>query len=91
MTSSRYPLYALAFVVGGAMALWAGVSPFLLGLLVLCPLLMFFMMRGAMGRGMHDDTPSGESQSGASEGTKHGSRPTRPSVLDGSHERIDRP
>ena len=34
MNSSRYPLYAVAIVVGGGLALWAGLSPFLLILLV---------------------------------------------------------
>ncbi|WP_404380353.1 DUF2933 domain-containing protein [Knoellia locipacati] len=87
MNSSRYPLYALAILVGGAIGLWAGISPFLLILLVLCPLMMFFMMRG----GMHGDAHSGHGESGAPDDPKQGSQPTRSADLDGSHERIDRP
>ena len=87
MNSSRYPLYAVAIVVGGAVALWAGLSPFFLIFLVACPLMMFFMMRG----GMHGDSHGGHGESNAPHGAKHGSQPTRPSDLDGSHERVDRP
>lgn len=86
MNSSKYPLYAVAILVAGGFALWGGLPPFLLILLLACPLMMFFMMRGMDGgmRGGH-----GESDS-AVDG-KHGSAPTRPADLDGSHERIDRP
>lgn len=87
MNSSSYPLYAVAIVVGGAIALWAGLSPFLLILLLACPLMMFFMMRG----GMHGDTHGGHGGSDSPHGTKQGSQPTRPSDLDGSRGRIDRP
>ena len=87
MNSSSYPLYVVAIVIGGAIALWAGLSPFLLVLLVLCPLMMFFMMRG----GMHGDAHGGHGRSGSANGTEQGSQSTRPSDLDGSHERIDGP
>jgi hypothetical protein len=88
MNSSRnYPLYAVAIVVGGAIAIWAGVPPVFLMVLVACPLMMFFMMRG----GMHGDAHSGHNHSDYRHGTKQASQPTRPSDLDGSHERIDRP
>ena len=87
MNSSRFPLYAVAILVGGGLALWAGLSPFFLVFLVACPLMMFFMMRG----GMHGDNHGGHGGSGTDHGSERGARPTRPSDLDGSHERIDRP
>ncbi|CAN5119920.1 hypothetical protein BH09ACT10_BH09ACT10_00080 [soil metagenome] len=83
MNSTKYPLFAVAVVVGGGFALWAGLSPFFLIFLVACPLMMFFMMRG----GMHGVNHGGHGESEAN----HRSAPARPSDLDGSHERIDRP
>lgn len=83
MNDNKYPLYAVAILVGGAIALWAGLPPFFLIFLVACPLMMFFMMHGG-GHGGHGGSDS-------SHGEKQGSQPTRPSDLDGSHERIDRP
>ena len=78
--SKKYPLYAIAILGGGAIALWAGISPFLLLVLSACPLMMFFMMRGGMHGGHDEQDPS-----------QHGQRTsTRPADLDGSHERIDR-
>ena len=50
MTRDKYPLYALAIVAVGAGAIWAGLPPALLLLFLVCPLMMFFMMRG-MGDG----------------------------------------
>ena len=88
MNSSRYPLYAVAILVGGGFALWAGLSPFFLIFLVACPLMMFFMMRGMDG-GMHGG--HGDSDSDTSGGGKEGSKATGRADLDGSHERIDRP
>ena len=80
---NKYAGYAVALLAGGAIALWAGLSPFLLLLFVVCPLLMFFMMRGGMhgGHGESHSAPNGQ----------RSSQPTHPSDLDGSHERIDRP
>lgn len=49
MTKDRYPLYGLAVVVGAAVAVWAGLPPALLLFLLVCPLMMFFMMRGMHG------------------------------------------
>lgn len=79
----NFPLYALAILAGGGVALWAGISPFFLLILLVCPLMMFFMMRGGM-HGGHDEQD--HSQHG-----QQGSAPIRPADLDGSHERIDRP
>lgn len=87
MNGSRYPLYAVAIVVGGGLALWAGLPPLFLIFFVVCPLMMFFMMRG----GMHGDAHSGHGGSDSSHGARQGSQPARASDLDGSHERIDRP
>jgi len=82
MNDNKYAMYAVAIGVGGAVALWAGLPPFFL-LLLACPLMMFFMMRGGM-HGSH-----GESDS--SRGGQQGSTPARPADLDGSHERIGHP
>lgn len=87
MNSSRFPLYAVAILVGGGLALWAGLSPFFLVLLVACPLMMFFMMRS----GMHGEAHGGHGGADSLHSAKQSSQPTRPSDLDGSHERIDRP
>lgn len=95
MDRSKYPLYAVAVLAVGALVLWAGLPPIWLLLLVVCPLVMFFMMRG-----MHGGNQAGN-QAG-NQGGGHGShfqadaarddsRATHPSDLDGSHERIDRP
>ena len=82
MNSNKYSLYAIAILGGGAVALWAGLSPFFL-LFLACPLMMFFMMRGGMhgGQGERDSTQSGQ----------HGSTSSPSADLDGSHERIDHP
>lgn len=80
--SNNYPLYVIAVVGGVAIAVWAGVSPFLLVVLA-CPLMMFFMMRGAMSGGQSQQDNSSQGQ--------QGSTSSRPADLDGSHERIDRP
>jgi len=45
--SNKHSLYAMAILGGGGIALWAGISPFFL-LVLACPLMMFFMMRGGM-------------------------------------------
>ena len=87
MSSNRSRLYAVAIAVGGGLALWAGLPPFLLIFLVACPIMMFFMMRGGKHGGGHD----GHGESDSSRGAKQGSQPARASDLDGSHERIDRP
>ena len=80
-TSSKHPLYVVAVLGGAALALWAGISPFLL-IVLACPLMMFFMMRGMSG---------GQSPQDSSRRTPQGSPSSRPADLDGSHERIDRP
>lgn len=54
MSKDHYPLYGVALVAGAALAVWAGM-PVAFLLFLVCPLMMFFMMKG-MG-GMHDNTP----------------------------------
>lgn len=65
MTKDKYARYGLVLIAGGAVALWAGVSPSLLIFLLVCPLMMFFMMRGMHGgqeghdgHSNHNDTES---------------------------------
>jgi len=62
MKRRNYGLYALALAVVVVGALWAGV-PFgtvaLLGLLLVCPLMMFFMMRGMHGADNHSGMHGG--------------------------------
>jgi hypothetical protein len=56
MNKRNYGLYAvaLAIVVVGAMALGAPLATLVwLALVVACPLMMFFMMRGMHGQDMH--------------------------------------
>ncbi|MEJ7742829.1 MAG: DUF2933 domain-containing protein [Nocardioidaceae bacterium] len=57
MNDNKYPLHAAAIFVGGAIAIWGGISPFFVIFLVACPLMMFFMMRGGMHDG-HDQSDS---------------------------------
>jgi len=38
--------YAVAIAVGGVVAVWAGMSRWLLLILLVCPVSIFFMMRG---------------------------------------------
>ena len=82
MTKNSYPGYALALVAGAAFAIWVGLPPGLLLLLLVCPLMMFFMMRGMHSGPDHPvDAPLPETA------TRRG----RPSPPDGSHERLDQP
>ena len=66
-----YAIYGVVVLVGGAVGIRAGVSPFFLLFLVACPLMMFFMMRGGTGGGHHDS----KSAEDASEESGRG-RPT---------------
>lgn len=79
MTKHRYLGYGVAAAAGGVLALWAGLPPVFL-LLLVCPVLMVFMMRGMGGM-------NGGSTPGNGNATK------RPDVFkpDHSHERIDQP
>jgi len=90
MTSDKYPLYGLAIVAGAAMAVWAGLSPSLLIFLVVCPLMMFFMMRGMQrGHGSHDAHSSHNANDPADYDIRRSARTSKLATLDGSHERID--
>ena len=57
----KYPMYAVAIVAGAAIAVWAGLPLAFLFLLV-CPVMMFFMMRGmgGMSGGQRGDDNSRE-------------------------------
>ena len=78
----KYPMYALAIVAGAGLAVWAGLPLAFLALLI-CPVMMFFMMRGmaGMGGGQRDDDSSREKAAAVK----------RSDALppDGSHERIN--
>lgn len=92
MNKDRYPLYALAVVAGAALAVWAGISPFTLVFLLVCPLMMFFMMRGM--NGGQKDGRGGGSHAGTDEfnvNAHPGSGGIRSGHPDGSHERIEHP
>jgi hypothetical protein len=88
ISKDKYLPYGLAIVAGVGVAVWAGLPPSLLIVLV-CPLMMVFMMRGMHGgqggHGGHDQRGSSSSDSRRASGA---SQPWRP---DGSHERIDLP
>lgn len=49
MSKDRYPFYGVALVAGAALAVWAGM-PLAFLLFLVCPLMMFFMMK-SMGMG----------------------------------------
>ena len=55
MNKDHYPFYGVALFSGAALAVWAGM-PVAFLLFLVCPLMMFFMMKG-MG-GMHDSKPA---------------------------------
>jgi hypothetical protein len=77
MNISRFPMYAIAAVAGVGIAMWVGLPVTVLFLLI-CPLMMFFMMRGMGGLGGQPDDQSSSHRPGG----------TKP---DGSHDRIDHP
>lgn len=90
MTSDKYPLYGLAIVAGAAMAVWAGLSPSVLIFLVVCPLMMFFMMRGMQhGHGSHDAHSSHNANDPADYDIRRSATSSKSATLAGSHERID--
>lgn len=58
MNKDHYPLYGVALVAGAALAVWAGM-PVAFLLFLVCPAMMFFMMKGMGGMaGTHDSTPA---------------------------------
>lgn len=64
MRNWHYGLYAIALAIAVVGALWMGVpvgTIALLGLVLACPLMMIFMMRGMQGGGSDDhDRDAGE-------------------------------
>lgn len=90
MTKDKYLRYGLAIVAGGAVAVWAGVPLSLLLFLLVCPLMMFVMMRVMHGEQVNDGGHSSQdATASASSNVKQPSRASRPRPLDGSHESID--
>ena len=79
MNTSKYVPYAVAGLIGAGISVWAGVPAYLL-LVLVCPVMMFFMM-GAMSGG---NTRSNDAHDGPADRAKE---PTP----DGSHDRIDQP
>ena len=83
MMKDKYPLHALALLVGFALAIGAGFPPLLLLILVVCPLSMFFMMRGMHGGQQGHDYAEGETRASAAHDAKEHAagdgRPRQPS------------
>jgi hypothetical protein len=60
MSSRNYGLYAVALAIVVVGALWLGVpvnTLLLLGVVLVCPLMMLFMMRGMHGEGSDQRPP----------------------------------
>ena len=57
MNKDHYPFYGAALVAGAALAVWAGM-PVAFLLFLVCPLMMFFMMKGMGMGGMHANGPA---------------------------------
>ncbi len=90
MSKENYPLYGLMAVAGAGIAVWAGLPVSLLLFLLVCPLMMFFMMRGMHGGQENGDDHFVDSESGrSSTDTNQAHVVTGPRRADGSHERID--
>ena len=90
MSKDNYPLYGLMAVAGAGITVWAGLPVSVLLFVLVCPLMMFFMMRGMHGGQEHGNSHSMHSESGSS-----GTDTNQAAVVngarraDGSHERID--
>ena len=81
MTNKQnYPMYALAIVAGVGIAWWTGV-PWTFLLFLICPVMMFFMMRGMGGM-------SGSQRSDSLSDKGAAAKRSDSSPVDGSHERI---
>ncbi len=79
MNKNAYPGYGLALLAGGALAIWLGFPPALLLILLVCPLMMFFMMRGMHGG---QDGHSDRSKDGYTDGA---ARPDQDKSRPGQH------
>ena len=94
MCKDRYSICGFAILAGAGVALWAGISPSFLLVVLVCPLMMFFMMRGMHGAQQVHGRNTGHDESGhesglPSRGTPQGAGDAWRRPLDGSHERID--
>jgi len=88
MNKDKYPMYGIALIAGAALAVWAGLPVSVLLFLLVCPLMMFFMMRGmhgGQGHGGRDDSSDTRSETPPRSDRGPSRHP------DGSHERIDQP
>ena len=88
MNKDKYPMYGIALIAGAGLAVWAGLPVSALLFLLVCPLMMFFMMRGVrggQGHGGRDDSADSRSATLARSDRGTSRHP------DGSHERIDQP
>ena len=70
MNRDQLPFYAIAAAVLVVGLIFAGVSPFLL-ILLACPLMMIFMMRGMDHGGTHDNHGDSPSKRDESTGRHH--------------------
>ncbi|MEO6714103.1 MAG: DUF2933 domain-containing protein [Mycobacteriales bacterium] len=92
MSKDKYPQYGLVAVAVMGLAVWAGLPVATLLFLLVCPLMMFLMMRGMQG-----GHPRGADHSTNDERRGSDSAIARPVVANGSrsadssHERIDHP
>lgn len=91
MNKDKYPTYALVAVAGIALAVWAGLPASLLLFLLVCPLMMFFMMRGMHGGQNHTGNSGQQEREASGTQATQAAAPVVPRRLDGSHERIDHP
>ena len=92
MKRDNYPTYALVAVAGIALLVWAGLPPSLLLFLLVCPLMMFLMMRGMHGGQENHTGHSAQRERGApGPETTQVVAPGESRRVDGSHERIDHP
>lgn len=93
MRKDKYPQYGLIAAAGFGLAVWAGLPVATLLFLLVCPLMMFFMMRGMHGAGhargtdpiAHDQRTSSSSEAEAAAMVSGARR------HDGSHESINLP
>jgi hypothetical protein len=77
----NYPTYLLAGVAAAALAVWAGL-PITVLFLLICPAMMFFVMRGT--GGVHDSRSKDDDAA-----DRDPAKRADVSTLDGSHERIE--
>lgn len=86
MTRDKYLVCGVAIAGGAGVAVWAGLPPATLVFLLVCPLMMFFMMRGMQstsGRNDHHEAAKRDTDTAQQAAAGQSGQP------DGSPERID--